>query len=168
VINLATIEQKGNYDCGVASAAMVLKHFNVPTDYEHLMQICKTSKETGTRPEDLAEAIHSASDDVVATVHTRIPWNELIKLNKNVDTLVILDFWDETDGHYAVMVDVNDFYIVIADPTTGQYRLIKRETFETNWFDYEDNYIFNVRLGIICSNWAQSTVEVMDELGRPL
>lgn len=160
MINLKPVEQTGNYDCGVAAAAMVLKHFNVPTNYEHLMQICKTSKETGTRPEDLADAIHSASDDIVATVHTRIPWNELIKMNKNVNILVVLNFWDIDDGHYVVMVDVNDSYIVVADPSTGKYRLIDRHTFETNWFDYEDNYNFNVRLGIVCSNWANDNIRV--------
>jgi len=130
VINLTPIEQKGNYDCGVASAAMVLKHFNVPADYERLLQECKTTKETGTKPEDLANGITAVSEDIVANVCTRIPWNELIKMNKDSRTLVILNFWDVDDGHYAVMVDVNDSYIVIADPTTGEYRLIKRAIFE--------------------------------------
>jgi ABC-type bacteriocin/lantibiotic exporter with double-glycine peptidase domain len=156
VINLKPVEQIGNYDCGVAAAAMVLKHFDIPTDYEHLMQTCKTTKEHGTKPADLAEAIHNADSDIIATIHTRISWSELIKMNKNEDVLVILDFWDVDDGHYVVMVDVNDSYIVVADPSTGKYRLMDRQMFETNWFDYEDNYRFAIRLGIVCSKWKNN------------
>lgn len=153
MINLKPVEQTGNYDCGVAAAAMVLKHFNISTDYEHLMQTCRTNKITGTKPENLANALMDADRDIDAKVFTRIPWNELIKMKKDPRTLVILDFWDVDDGHYVVMVDVNDSYIVVADPSTGKYRLIDRQTFETNWFDYEGDYQFNIRLGIVCVNW---------------
>lgn len=164
MIDLKPIEQTGNYDCGVAAAAMVLKHFNVSVDYRSLMLACKTSKTSGTKPEDLANAIQDVSEDIVAKVHTRIPWNELIKLNKDPRALVVLDFWDVDDGHYVVMVDVNSSYIVVADPSTGKYRLITREIFETNWFDYENDYQFNVHLGIICYNWAnEMRVEVISE-----
>jgi len=151
--NLEPLEQQSNYDCGVASAAMIINYFTGKKPvWSKLVKYLGTTPAIGTRPNALARGLEKYSSKLHCNLTARTAWSELKEWNADPNIMVILDFWDLDEGHYVVMVDVSDQYIVVADPSTGRHRLISRETFETNWFDYEDDYEFNVRLSIVCYN----------------
>lgn len=151
--NLEPLEQQSNYDCGVASAAMVLNYFykKMPS-WSKLIKVLNTTPDEGTQPDALARGLEKLNSKLHVNLVARTAWSELKEWNADPNIMVILDFWDSDEGHYVVMVDVSDQYIVVADPSTGRHRLISREVFETNWFDYEGDYNFNVRLSIVCYN----------------
>lgn len=151
--NLQPLEQQSNYDCGVASAAMVLNYFyRQKPAWSKLIKVLGTTPEEGTTPANLARGLEKLNSKLHVSMSINTTWSELKVWNADPDILVILDFWDVDEGHYVVMVDVSDRYIVVADPSNGKYRLISREVFETNWFDYEKDYKFNVRLALVCYN----------------
>jgi predicted double-glycine peptidase len=48
---------------------------------------------------------------------------------------------DIANGHYSVVVGLDDEYIYLEDPELGGMRKIKRNDFMTVWFDFKGKYI---------------------------
>lgn len=53
------------------------------------------------------------------------------------------DYSDEEvpDGHYSVVVSLDDTYIYLQDPEIGHLRKLKRDDFMRVWFDFKPAYI---------------------------
>lgn len=134
--------------CGPASLKMVLDYYGVQKSEEELAKMCKTTKELGTSNENLKEAAESLGfkveikdDSTFEDIHD---W-----LNKKVP--VIVDWFtrgradyddsDISDGHYSVVVGLDDKYIYLQDPELGKIRKIEKEDFMTVWFDFKGKYI---------------------------
>ena len=45
------------------------------------------------------------------------------------------------DGHYSVVVGLDDNFIYLQDPETGGLREISRDDFVKVWFDFSGEYI---------------------------
>ena len=45
------------------------------------------------------------------------------------------------DGHYSVVIGLDDEYIYLQDPEIGGERKIKRENFMKVWFDFTGYYL---------------------------
>ena len=48
---------------------------------------------------------------------------------------------DVADGHYSVVMGLDDKYIYLQDPEIGKMRKLDREDFMTVWFDFTGKYI---------------------------
>ncbi len=48
---------------------------------------------------------------------------------------------DVADGHYSVVVGLDDKFIYLQDPEAGKIRQLEREDFMTVWFDFTGKYI---------------------------
>jgi predicted double-glycine peptidase len=46
-----------------------------------------------------------------------------------------------SDGHYSVVIGLDDESIFLQDPETGSLRTLEREDFMTVWFDFTGKYI---------------------------
>jgi predicted double-glycine peptidase len=48
---------------------------------------------------------------------------------------------DVPDGHYSVVVGLDEEFIYLQDPEIGKLRKIEREDFMKVWFDFKGKYI---------------------------
>lgn len=49
---------------------------------------------------------------------------------------VIVNWFSTNEGHYSVVVGVDDARVVLADPETGKRRSFDHETLMRVWFDF--------------------------------
>mgnify|MGYP001571990930 CR=1 FL=1 len=59
----------------------------------------------------------------------------------NKKTPVIVDWFSENEGHYSVIIDIDNQKIFLQDPEIGKVRKIDLETFKRVWFDFEGPFI---------------------------
>ena len=141
----------GHSTCGPATLKMLLMYWKLPgaefTDVE-IGERCGTNADLGTSPTALVAGAakfgltlspkHYASfDDIMAWLDKKIP--------------VVVDWFapptkdDEehvmADGHYSIVVALDETSIYLQDPELGALRTIAREEFLRVWFDFEGNYI---------------------------
>ncbi len=70
-------------------------------------------------------------------------------MNKEVPVIVNwftrgrTDYGEEevSDGHYSVVVGLDDKYIYLQDPEIGKLRKLNRDDFMRVWFDFKSDHI---------------------------
>lgn len=60
-------------------------------------------------------------------------------LDKKVPPIV--DWFSQDEGHYSVVVGLDDQKIYLRDPELTRRRELKRENFKRVWFDFPDDFI---------------------------
>ncbi len=141
-------ETMGEGMCGPASLKMVLDYYGLEKSEAELAVLCGSTKEMGTSEEQIRKAAESLGFTVEtkqqATFEDIQQW-----LDKKVPVIVDwftrgrmdLDASEVADGHYSVVVGLDDTYIYIEDPELGSMRKIKREDFMVVWFDFKGKTI---------------------------
>lgn len=147
--------QESKSMCGPASLKIVLDYYGVEKAEKELAKICKTTEELGTSNENLKKAAESLGFKVEmkdnSTFEDIQNW-----LDKKVPVIVNwftrgradYDDSDIADGHYSVVMGLDDVYIYLQDPELGHMRKIKKEDFMTVWFDFKGKYIKSEELVI--------------------
>jgi ABC-type bacteriocin/lantibiotic exporter with double-glycine peptidase domain len=134
--------------CGPASLKMVLSYYGIEETEQGLAELCKTDSELGTDAVALKRAAegHALKVEVKdgATFDEIKSW-----LDKKVP--VIVDWFSRgrtdysesavPDGHYSVVVGLDEQYVYLQDPEIGGLRKIKRDDFLKVWFDFSGAYI---------------------------
>ena len=134
--------------CGPASLKMVLMYFNHPfgerTDVE-IAEVCGTDPAVGTPP----KALIAGAEKIGLTCVSKedASFSDIKEwLDKKVPVIVdwfspgtkVRDEEEMPDGHYSVVVGLDDTHIYIQDPATGGgLRTIERDEFYRVWFDFE-------------------------------
>lgn len=129
--------------CGPASLKIVLSYYGVEKSEEELAILCNTSKDLGTDDESLKKAAELLGFDVEVKNFTN--YNEIESwLKRGVP--VIVDWFtrgradytdsDMPDGHYSVVMGLDQNNIYLQDPELGKMRIINREEFMRVWFDF--------------------------------
>lgn len=139
--------------CGPASLKIVLGFYGLGKTENELAKLCGTTKEMGTS----AEALRDVAEKFGFTVEIKnnCEFEYLQKwLDKKVP--VIVDWftrgrsdYDDSgvaDGHYSVVVGLDDEFIYLQDPEIGGLRKIGREDFMKVWFDFSGKYIKSEKL----------------------
>lgn len=134
--------------CGPASLKIFLKYYGVDKSEDELAMLCKVKKGLGTND----RSIKSAAEKLGFKV--KIKNNSSFKdieswLRKGVPVIVDwftrgrMDYGDSdvADGHYSVVMGLDDKFIYLQDPEIGKMRKIEREDFMTVWFDFIGKYI---------------------------
>ena len=165
------VGQKFDYDCGPASATMVARALGYPVNLEEMTRLCGTSSKYGTSPAAMVDGLQKAG--LKATLHDKLLKQDLISL-LDKDCMIILDYWDYSEGHYVVLSDIIDnsdgtSQVVVLDPA---YDLDKDDPdptisldwddFYTNWFDYEvdgNNRTFTDRLAIVIEKMPKKALK---------
>ena len=141
-------ETMGEGMCGPASLKIVLNYYGLEKSEAELAELCNTTKEMGTNEENLRKAAESLGFKVETKVHSTFEdiqyW-----LDKNVPVIVDwftrgrIDYDESTvaDGHYSVVVGLDEEYIYIEDPELGNMRKMKLEDFMVVWFDFKGKTI---------------------------
>lgn len=131
--------------CGPASLKMVFDYYGVKKTEKELAKLCGTDKELGTKNEAIKNVAEKMGFKVEMKDHSSF---EDIQYWLNKKVPVIVDWFtggkDESniaDGHYSVVVGLDDKFIYLQDPELGGMRKIKRKDFMTVWFDFKGKYI---------------------------
>jgi len=134
--------------CGPASLKIVLEYYRLNKSEDELAQLCKVKKGLGT------------DDKGIKTAAEKLGFKVKIKNNSNFkdiekwlkkDVPVIVDWFTKgrvycgdsstPDGHYSVVMGLDDEFIYLQDPELGAMRKIKREDFMRVWFDFKGEYL---------------------------
>ena len=134
--------------CGPASLKMVLDYWGINKSEEEVAVACNRDPELGTDDASLKKAAESyglqvkiennaSFDSIQHWLDRRVP------VIVNWFTRGRSDYGDEEvpDGHYSVVVGLDDTYIYLQDPEIGGLRKLERDDFMRVWFDFKPAYI---------------------------
>jgi len=137
--------------CAPATLKMLLIYWDLPgqekTDVE-LARICGTDPDLGTTNEAFLEIVKEFGLESVvtepATYEDVADW-----LKKGVP--VVVDWFspgpkemveeEMPDGHYSLVIGLDDENIYLQDPEIGHMRTISRKQFFRVWFDFTTDWI---------------------------
>jgi len=130
--------------CGPSSLKMVFDYYGYNKSEDEIAQMSGTTKELGTSAEGLQKTAQMVG--LQARIHDNSTFEDIKGwLDKKVP--VIVDWFapggteEVGDGHYSVVVDLDDTFIYLQDPEVGKLRKIEREEFMRVWFDFTGKYI---------------------------
>ena len=143
-------ETLGGGYCGPASLKTVLDYYGINKTEEDLSQICGRDPDLGV------------NDEAIKKVAQALGLNVEIKNNAEFKDIegwlkrkvpVIVNWFsrgrydypedDVADGHYSVVVGLDEEYIYLQDPEVGRVRKIGKEDFLRVWFDFSTEHITN-------------------------
>ena len=134
--------------CGPASLKMVFDYYGIEKSELELAKLAGTTDDLGTDDQGIKKAAEELGFKV------EIKNNSTFKdiqgwLDKKVTVIVDwftrgrADYEDSevADGHYSVVVRLDQEFIYIQDPEIGKLRKIEKEDFMKVWFDFTGEYI---------------------------
>ncbi len=139
--------------CAPATLKMLLMYWKLPggekADIE-LAEECGTDPSLGTSNEQFVETAQRFG--LLCSVVQRATYDDIeASLTKGVP--VVVDWFtpgrkdapegDMPDGHYSIVVGLDETYIYIQDPEVGGLRTIPRAQFYRVWFDFKQDVITN-------------------------
>lgn len=134
--------------CGPASLKMVLEYYGIEKTEKELVRLMGIDQDDGTDEEMMQRAAqhfglkvdiknNSSFKDIERYLGRKIP--------------IIVDWFTRgrsdypdsaiADGHYSVVVGLDNQFIYLQDPEIGQVRKLKRDDFRRVWFDFRGKYI---------------------------
>lgn len=134
--------------CGPASLKIVLDYYGAEKTEKELAKLCGAKKDLGTDERRIKRAAESLGFRV--QIKNDSNFKDIEKwLDKKVP--VIVNWFtrgsqgysesDVADGHYSVVIGLDDKYIYLQDPEIGKIRKIGKDDFLTVWFDFRGKYI---------------------------
>ena len=127
---------------------MVLSYWNIEKTEEEVAVACKRDPELGTDDASIKNAAESYGLKV--EIENNANYESIEKwLTKGVPVIVNwftrgrTDYSDDevADGHYSVVVGLDDSNIYLQDPETGGLRTLDRDDFMRVWFDFKPAFI---------------------------
>ncbi|OGD79546.1 hypothetical protein A2368_02290 [Candidatus Collierbacteria bacterium RIFOXYB1_FULL_49_13] len=137
----------GGY-CGPATLKMVLAYYGIEKSEDKLAQACGKDTELGVDDQAIkriAESFglrveiknNSSFDDIQSWLEKKVP------VIVNWFTRGRTDYAEDevADGHYSVVVGLDDQHIYLQDPEVGRVRKIEKDEFKKVWFDFSSEFI---------------------------
>ncbi|MEK7578177.1 MAG: cysteine peptidase family C39 domain-containing protein [Patescibacteria group bacterium] len=124
--------------CGPAALKMVLEYFGVKKSEKELGQLTHCSPDRGTEAEDIVEAAEQLGFS--GLIKDMADFNDIREYLEK-ETPVIVDWFSENEGHYSVVVSIDEENIYLQDPEIGGIRKLPLKTFKRIWFDFPDAFI---------------------------
>jgi predicted double-glycine peptidase len=134
--------------CGPASLKMVLAYYGVEKTEQELAVLAGTDVKLGTSAEGIQKAAEGLGFHVEIKNNSSLP-DMQTWLDKKVP--VIVDWFtrgrsdypdaEMADGHYSVVVGLDEKCIYLQDPEIGNLRTIPRDDFLRVWFDFKGDSI---------------------------
>ncbi|MGV8171126.1 MAG: cysteine peptidase family C39 domain-containing protein [Candidatus Woesearchaeota archaeon] len=136
-LNVKPFRQSPNY-CGPACLKMVLEYYGIHKSEKELVKLTKCTKSRGTNAENIILAAKKSG--LSGSIKDYSTFNDIISLLKK-DIPVIVDWFSHDEGHYSVVVGLDENNIYLQDPELGHIRALTRKNFMTVWFDFDEEYI---------------------------
>ncbi|MEK7078010.1 MAG: cysteine peptidase family C39 domain-containing protein [Patescibacteria group bacterium] len=134
--------------CGPASLKIVLDYYGINLSEKKLVGLTRTTKKLGTNDKGIVNAAESLG--FRTQIKNKSGLDDIEKwLKKGVPVIVNWftrgrsDYSNSevADGHYSVVVGLDDKYIYLQDPEIGTMRKIEKDDFMKVWFDFKGRYI---------------------------
>lgn len=134
--------------CGPASLKIVLEYFGTNKSEDELAGLCKHKKGLGI--DDRGIRIAAEKIGFKVKIKNNSSFKDIEKwLKKEVPVIVDwftkgrTDYGDSStaDGHYSVVMGLDDEFIYLQDPELGSMRKIERSSFMRVWFDFKGEYL---------------------------
>ena len=137
--------------CAPGTLKMLLLYWDLPgqekTDLE-LAEICGTDPDLGTSNEAFLKTITQFG--LESAVKSDASFNDIQEwLDKGVP--VVVDWFspgpkedveeEMPDGHYSIVVGLDDDNVYLQDPEIGRMRTVSRKQFYRVWFDFTTDWI---------------------------
>jgi predicted double-glycine peptidase len=137
MLNIKPYRQKPGL-CGPASLKMVLEYYGIEKTEDELALMAGYMPTEGTKSEGLIKA---ARDLGLKAFQKDL--SEIKDLKECVDKKIpaIVDWFSTDEGHYSVIVDIDDKNIYMLDPELGNLRTFDVEIFKRVWFDFAGDYL---------------------------
>lgn len=137
----------GGY-CGPASLKMVLGYWGINKSEEEVSVVCNRDPDLGTNDMSLKKAAesyglkveienNSSLDSIQRWLDRKVP----IIVNWFTRGRSDCSDGEVPDGHYSVVVGIDDTHIYLQDPEIGGLRKLERDDFMRVWFDFKPAYI---------------------------
>lgn len=121
--------------CGPASLKILFSYFGKNYTEKQLARFCSSTKKYGTNHRGMIRGAKKIGGFVFVKKNGTI--KELEYFIKKEKLPVIINWFDEDEGHYSVVVDINKKNIITVDPIDGKSeRRLDRKTFSNIWFDF--------------------------------
>lgn len=129
--------------CGPASLKMVLEYYGVRVKESKLAKLTHTSVAKGASGAALVRAAKKYG--FRGFFHTMATIGDIKDYVVDKKIPVIVDWFSEDDGHYSVVVGIDDEFIYMQDPEIARCRKMDLDTFKRVWFDFPGDYLRNKR-----------------------
>src|SRR3989344_566718 len=134
--------------CGPASLKMVFDYYGIEKSEAEIAKMCNVDENLGTDDKNLKRVAEELGFKVEIKNNSTFEYIQAW-LDKKVPVIVNwftrgrADYEDSevADGHYSVVVGLDEEFIYIQDPEIGKLRKIKKEDFMKVWFDFTGEYI---------------------------
>jgi len=134
--------------CGPASLKIVLEYYGINKTEDELANLCKFKKGLGVDDRGIKMAVEKL--DLKAVIKNNSSFKDIEKWFKK-GVPVIVDWFTRgrtdysessvADGHYSVVMGLDDDFIYLQDPELGAMRKIKRDDFMRVWFDFNGEFL---------------------------
>jgi len=138
MLNIKPYRQKPGM-CGPASLKMVLEYYGIEKTEAELAAMAGYISAIGTKSEGLIKAAKDLGLNAFQKDLSEIKDLEEYVVDKNIP--VIVDWFSTDEGHYSVIVAIDDINIYMQDPELGNLRTLEIETFKRVWFDFTGDYL---------------------------
>ena len=128
--------------CGPAALKMVLEYFGIHKSERELARLTGATREKGVEASGLVQAAR------ILGCNTRIKNNATfadIRVYLKRKIPIIVDWFSVDDGHYSVVVGMNQRKIYLQDPEIARVRAMNLLTFKRLWFDFPHNHLRSKR-----------------------
>ena len=125
--------------CGPAALKMVLAFFGVQKTERALARLSGATRAKGVPGKGLVHAARTLG--LRARIKDRCSFADLHHYVTHRKIPVIVDWFLENDGHYAVVVALTRTHITLQDPAIGRRRTMDLVTFKRVWFDFEGPHL---------------------------
>lgn len=126
--------------CGPACLKMVLEFYGVKKSEAELVKLSGADRLHGATGEELVEAAKKLG--FIAELRDNCELDD-IRHYLEQGTPVIVDWFSHDDGHYSVVVDMDEENIFLQDPEVGSLKALDHVTFKRVWFDFEPDFLTN-------------------------
>ena len=164
------IEQKTNYDCGVAVVKMALETAkpSLKISYGKVLDMLGANNHDGVSVRDIKKVLEKY--EVGYEIKDLAKVEDLKIAVDNGDVVMVafqtwFDLWRPfeklDDGHFSLVIGYENENLILADPSVHEevdgikkgIRIVDEKTFEKNWFDREykgalfDHWMLDVKIG---------------------
>jgi predicted double-glycine peptidase len=138
MIHIKPFEQRSDY-CGPASLKMVLHHFKIEKTEKQIINAVKAKHGLGIEAEDLLKYAKKLGLKGKIKDHSEL--GDLTRWVKKKKIPVIIEWFEEDDGHFSVVTDIDRENVYLQDPDLGHIRAMRRDIFLRVWFTFPTKYL---------------------------
>lgn len=137
MLNIKPFKQTPGF-CGPACLKLVLSYYGIEKTEMEIAKLLNFDIKKGTPAKDFVEVANKLG--FKAEIKDNCSFEDIKKyLNKKIP--VIVDWFLVDEGHYSVVVDIDNENIYLQDPNLGHLRAVNLKTFYRIWFDFPGDFL---------------------------